>query len=236
MRLKVKDVMTAEPVTVRPDLPFKEVADLLIEHGIGGVPVVDDHGAVLGVITETDLIMKPAYEHEEHGRKGLVRSLLAGRHRSWVETSTALAARDIMSAPPVTAAPWDDLEVVGRRLLKHRIGRLPVIDEGQLVGIVSRRDLVRQFHRSDAQIAADVEQALHDPLLFESSPRVAVAVDDGVVSLKGTVQYPHHVEAIGSLVAGIGGVVDVRNELTATDAEPSPPRTVPFPDEPNARY
>ena len=52
MRLKVKDVMTAEPVTVRPDLPFKEVADQLIEHDIGGVPVVDDDGVVLGMITE----------------------------------------------------------------------------------------------------------------------------------------------------------------------------------------
>ena len=124
-----------------------------------------------------------------------------------------------MSAPAVTATPWDDLEVVGRRLLKQRIGRLPVLEEGQLVGIISRRDLVRQYDRSEQEIAADVEKALHDPLLAEADPRVTYTVDDGVVTLSGTVRSALDITSVESLVAGTRGVVDVRNELTASPGE-----------------
>jgi CBS domain-containing protein len=230
MRLKVKDIMTAAPVTVPPDLPFKEVADRLIERNIGGVPVVDDSGAVLGVITETDLITKPAYAREEPGRRWRFLSWFGGDRRSKVQKAYGPTARDIMTAPPVTAGLWDDVEEVARQLLKHHIGRLPVVHDGQLVGIVSRRDLVRQFHHTDEQILADVEDALHDPLLSESDPRVTFTVQDGIVALRGTVRYPHDIETISSLVAGIGGVVDVRTDVTAGDREPSAPPADAYPD------
>jgi CBS domain-containing protein len=239
MRLKVRDVMTADPVTVAPDLPFKDVADVLIERNIGGVPVVDATGAVLGVITESDLIAKPAYGHEhaeEHRARRLYHSVLARVRREPAKPTTGRTAKDIMTAPAMTAAPWDDLEVVGRRMLKNRVGRLPVLQDGKLVGIVSRRDLVRQFHQTDAQIAADVERVLGDPLLSESQPSVTVVVDDGIVVLRGTVRYEQDAEALSSLVAGVGGVVDIRNEVTAAQGEPgAPPPGVPF-EEPAPRY
>src|SRR5829696_5373523 len=203
MRLKVRDLMTVDPVTVGPDLPFKDVADVLVNRNIGGVPVVDETGTVLGVITESDLIMKPAYAHEAAGTsKGRFQALLERFRPGPEERPTGRTARTIMSAPPLTAAPWDDVEVVGRRMLKHRIGRLPVLQDSRLVGIVSRRDLVRQFQKTDGQIADDVDQALRDPLLFESEPQVTATVDDGVVVLRGTVRYPRDVEVLNSVVAG----------------------------------
>jgi CBS domain-containing protein len=231
MRLKVKDVMTAPAVTVAPDLPFKRVADILIERNIGGVPVVDSTGALLGVITESDLITKPAYHHEEHGPKRVLHSLLEAVRPSRAEPATGRTAREIMSAPARTASPWDDVEVVGRRMLKHGIGRLPVLQDGVLVGIVSRRDLVRQFHKTDEQIAEDVYAALRDPLVAESEPNVTVAVDDGNVVLQGTVRYARDLELLSLLAAGVGGVVDVRNEATAAGSEPGPPPpTMPYAD------
>lgn len=238
MRLKVKDVMTAEPITVGPDAPFKEVANLLIERNIGGVPVVDERFALLGMITETDLITKPGYEDSSRRPMNVVRSLLHGDTQVLKKkpTSERLTAKDIMTSPVKTAAPWDDLEEVSRRLLKHHIGRMPVVDDGRLVGIVSRRDLMRQFHRTDEEIRADVERALHDPLMAESDPRITAIVDDGIVVLTGTVAYPHDVAGIESLVVGVPGVVAVRNGVTAKTDEPKAGPAAGYPDEYTPRY
>jgi CBS domain-containing protein len=237
MRLKVKDIMTADPVCVPPDLPFKEVADLMLERRIRGVPVVDDAGKVLGVITESDLLVKPAYAHEHRHEESGIRHFLARlRHRDRTEAGPRRVASDIMSSPPVTASPWDDVEDATQLMLERGISRLPVLREGRLVGIVSRHDLVRQFDKTDEEIAADVEQALHDPLLAESEPQVAVTVDDGVVLIRGTVRYPRDVEVLATTVAGIGGVVDVRSEVTAAHDEPAPPpASAPF-EEQSPRY
>jgi CBS domain-containing protein len=237
MRLKVKDVMTADPVCVPPDLPFKEVADLMLERRIRGVPVVDGAGTVLGVITESDLLTKPAYAHESrHDKGGLWSALTRLVHRDRREAAPRRFASELMSSPPITVSPWDDVEDVGQLMVERRIGRLPVLRDGKLVGIVSRHDLVRQFDRTDQQIAAEVERALHDPLLAESEPQIDVTVDDGVVLLRGSVRYPRDVEVLATTVAGIGGVVDVRSEVSAAHDEPAPPpASAPF-EEQSPRY
>jgi CBS domain-containing protein len=221
----VKDVMTPDPVTVPPDLPFKAVADLMLERRIRGVPVVDGAGTVLGVITDSDLLVKPAYAQEpRHGHGGAIRRALARVvHHDEPDITPRRTAAELMSSPPITTSPWDDVEDVGRLMLERRIGRMPVLRDGRLVGIVSRHDLMRQYQRTDAELAEAVEQALHDPLLAESEPQVTVTVNDGVVLLRGTVRYPRDVEVLASTVAGIGGVVDVRIEVDASHAEPAPP-------------
>ena len=229
MRLQVKDIMTAEPVTVRPDLPFKEVVDLLIDRDIGGLPVVDEDGALVGIVTESDLITKPAYRDKRRGFASLFRALWGGRRPVWLNKAAGLTAREIMSDRVLTAAPFEDLAPVARRMVEHRIGRLPVLEDGRLVGIVSRRDLLRPFHRSDDEIAADVAKALGDRVTFEYGHQVTFSINEGIVTLTGTVTFPHDIETLRWIVGAVPGVVDIHNDVTAELPEPraEPPTASP---------
>jgi len=138
--VQVRDVMTTKIVAVTPSTPFREVVQLLLDHRIGAVPVIDDDGGLLGLISETDLIGRQAYEgRDEH--QGMVHS----RER---------LARELMTAPVETARPDDALPVVARRMAEEGRRHLVVIDEcGRMVGIVCRRDLLRVFDRPDPAIA-----------------------------------------------------------------------------------
>lgn len=221
--MKVRDVMTRDPVTVRAHTPFKEVVDLLVEHRVGGLPVVDDQGALLGIVTETDLITKEAYADKRHGPMAVVAAVLAGRDHAWLKKSSALEARKIMTKKVVTAEPAEDVHVAARRLLEHRVGRLPVVDGGRLVGIVSRSDLLRPFHRSDEEIASDVAAVLKDPFVLEHSHGVRFSVSQGVVTLTGSVLYSHDVEPLDAMLRDVPGIVEVDNRVTAQHREPPPP-------------
>ena len=137
--LRVRDVMTTKVVAVTPSTPFREVAELLLDHRIGAVPVIDDaDGGLLGLISETDLITRQAYEGpDEH--PGMVHS----RER---------LARELRTAPVETARPDDPLPVVARRMAEEGRRHLVVVDEcRRMLGIVCRRDLLREFARPDHQ-------------------------------------------------------------------------------------
>jgi CBS domain-containing protein len=230
--MKVSDVMTTDPITVRAQTPYKELVDLLVEHRIGGLPVVDDHGALLGIVTETDLITKEAYGDERHGPMAVVGAMLAGRDHHWLQKAAGLEAGKIMTSKLVTTEPDEDVHVAARRLLEHRVGRLPVVESRRLVGIVSRSDLLRPFQRGDEQIATDVEARLNDPVTFERSHGVSFAVANGVVTLTGTVPFPHDIGPLGTMISDVPGVVKVDNKVTAVHPEPPPPprqeRNVPW--------
>lgn len=139
--VRVRDVMTTKVVAVTPSTPFREVAQLLLDHRIGAVPVIDDaDGGLLGLISETDLISR-------HGYEGL------DEHQGMVHSRERLA-RELMTAPVETARPDDPLPVVARRMAEEGRRHLVVIDEcGRMVGIVCRRDLLRVFDRPDPAIA-----------------------------------------------------------------------------------
>jgi len=228
MRLTVKDIMTAEPVTVRPDLPFKAVVDLLIDREIGGLPVVDEGGVLVGIVTESDLITKPAYRDKRRGLASLFGALRKGRRPAWLNKAEGLTAGEIMSDRVLTAAPSEDLEPVARRLVEHRVGRLPVLDDGRLVAIVSRRDLLRPFHRTDDEIAAGIEKALGDPVAFEYGHQVTFSIHDGIVTLTGTMTFPHDIETLQWIVGGVPGVVEIYNQATADRPESKSEPPAPF--------
>jgi CBS domain-containing protein len=219
--MKVKDVMTVDPITVGPDLPFKEVVDRLIEHGIGGLPVVDSDGGLVGIVTETDLITKEAYGDEPRGALSVVGAVLAGKHHAWLKKASGLTAGEIMTRHVVTIAPSEDLQAAARLCLEHKVGRLPVVEDGRLVGIISRRDLLRPFHRTDQEISADVQALLDDPMYSDSRyGDVSFAIDEGVVTLTGTASFPSEVTLIRDIVAHVPGVIRVENEVTAREPEP----------------
>lgn len=222
--MRVRDVMTTDPITVGPEAPFKEVVSLLVEHRVGGLPVVDDDGTLLGIVTETDLITKEAYGDKRQGPMAVVGAVLAGRDHAWLKKAAGLEAAKVMTSRVVTADPAEDVHVAARRLLEHRVGRLPVVEGGRLVGIVSRSDLLRPFQRSDDEIATDVQARLKDPVIFEHGSQVRSTVAQGVVTLTGMVTYPHELEHVERMVADVPGVVSVENGVDAEHPEPPPPR------------
>ncbi len=141
--MHVRDVMTTDVVTVTPDAGFGEIVELLLDHGISGLPVVDADGALVGMVTEADLVSREAYGPERRRPLGLVLDYLRDRDPAWVRKASGTTARDLMTREVTTASPDDELRVIARVLLESGHRRLPVVRaDGRLTGIVSRRDVL----------------------------------------------------------------------------------------------
>lgn len=210
MGRRVKDVMTREVICARPSTPYNELVRLLAEGHISAVPVVDDEGHVLGVVSEADLILK----HEQPS-DAFQRFMLASR-RQRLEHLKARGgtAVELMTRPVVTVGPEADLAEAARLLRKHLIRRMPVVDAGgRLVGIVSHSDVLKIFLRADNEIRREiVDQALVGGRLPDHEP-IQVSVRDGVVVLEGDCERRTLIPVLTRAVAGVEGVVRVENRL-----------------------
>lgn len=155
-----KDVMTTNVISVHPELPVFEVARLLAERGISGVPVIGEDGAIAGMVSEGDLV------HELTSGRGPKRSwwleLIGGRDRTGGQEGAGKTAEDVMSRDVICADYFATIPTIAALLEKHHIKRVPVIDHGKVVGIVSRANLVQYLasHRPDAggEMAAKDQQ------------------------------------------------------------------------------
>lgn len=140
--MKVADVMTRAVITVGPDAPWQEVTERMLDAGVSGMPVTDPEGSLLGIVTEADLITKPAFGARRTRLLAAFVELVTG-DAGWADKVTAVTAGELMTAPAITASPAEDIGAAALRMLDRRVRRLPVVDRGRLVGIVSRRDLLR---------------------------------------------------------------------------------------------
>jgi len=206
----VQDVMTKDVIAVSGDTPYKQIAEILVERNISGVPVVDSEGHVLGVVSEADLLAKTEYAAAERQRRLLDRPGTAQARRR----ASAGSARDLMTAPAITIDDRTSIVRAAKQMDHHHVKRLPVVDElGRLVGIVSRRDLVKVFLRSDDDIRAEVAIDVLDQTLSIPPAAVTVTVVDGVVTLDGTVSRKSLVPVAVRLTKAVDGVVDVVERL-----------------------
>jgi CBS domain-containing protein len=143
----VRDIMETAPVTVSPDTPVEEVVRTLREHELPGLPVVDSDGGCVGIVTEADLVL-PDDQGDLHLPHyinlfgGTVFLEPLGRFEDRLRKAFASTAADMMTSDPDTVAP--ETTVQDAALIVHRSGhnRLPVVDDGRLVGIVTRLDLL----------------------------------------------------------------------------------------------
>jgi CBS domain-containing protein len=141
--MKARDVMTTNVVSVPPDMAAKEIAKLLLEKAISAVPVVDESGAPVGMVSEGDLIGRDESDRQA-GRDWWLALLAEGEtFNAELLADTEQMARDIMSGPVVTVGEETDVGEIARILAAYRIKRVPVLREGRIVGIVSRADLLR---------------------------------------------------------------------------------------------
>ena len=209
-RLIVADVMSAPAVTVTSDAPFKEIIDLLRSRRISAVPVVDTDGRSLGIVSEADLLLK----EEATGEEPLDAGLRLRRRHALEQKAHALVARDVMSSPAITTTTETRLAAAARSMRTHGLKRLVVVgEEGTVVGVVSRRDILAVFARSDDDIHLDVVEGVLPRWLWVDPAKVTVAVTDGVVDLAGELELRSDTEALLELVQGLEGVVAVRSAL-----------------------
>ena len=149
--MKIKDIMTTNVIFCIPDDLVKDAARLMRENEVSGIPVVED-GNVLGIITEND-ILKLLEVPERDSQLWLpspfeiievpIRELISWEEaKHALDNKGALNVGDVMSHPAITARPDESLETVASRMVKHKINRVPVVEDGMLVGIVSRQDII----------------------------------------------------------------------------------------------
>jgi CBS domain-containing protein len=205
--MKVSELMTREVVTVRPWTPLKEVAQAMLTHGISGVPVVDADDTVVGVVSESDFLLK------ERGRDAVRPSPLvwlvgeASRVRHERAAIDATTAKSAMSSPAVTIAGSATVAEAAGRMVDAGVNRLPVVEDGRLVGIVTRSDLLRPYLRSDAELADAVRAALRaaDGIQVDSVVR-------GVVQLSGQAASREMAVTVVRLAEAVEGVMAVRSD------------------------
>lgn len=207
----VRDVMTENTFTVRPDTPLKLVATRMLEYGVSGMPVVDDGDHVVGVVSETDVLYK---ERTAPDRKGVVDWLVHYGDDPPLAKLDARTAGDAMTTPAVTIPSGRTVEDAATLMLDLRIDRLPVVDSGRLVGIVTRTDLVRAFTRSDDVLAREIREEGLFKRYWAGPSAVTLEIEDGNVVLEGRVDTKELAEAIAAYTERIPGVVSVESKLT----------------------
>ncbi|GHH59709.1 CBS domain-containing protein [Kitasatospora indigofera] len=205
----VRDVMTQEVVTAGPDTSFKEIAGLFHRNDITAIPVVDDQRRPIGMVSEADLIRKEAVLPDPEGRTP--GRWLDAHDRARAEAETA---GGLMTSPAVTARAGWTIPEAARAMDRHKVKRLPVVDEaGRLVGIVSRRDLLQVFLRHDAAIREEIHHDVLGQTLWLAPADVEVRVQDGIVTLTGRLPRRSLVPIAEQLCRAVDGVVAVHQTL-----------------------
>jgi len=143
--MKARDVMTRGVVSIRPDASILEAAHLMLEHGISGLPVIDEAGSLVGIVTERDLLRRNTADAQLRRPEWV--EFLIGPERLALEyaESRTRKVNEVMTANLITISEAEPIEKAVRLMDEHRIKRLLVMRDGKLVGIIARPDLVRAF-------------------------------------------------------------------------------------------
>lgn len=225
------DVMTTGVITVGADTPVGEIVGLLLRHGISAVPVVDSLGGVVGLVSEGDLLRRAELGTEK--RVTGWRAFFTGTARlagDYVRSHGRVAA-DIMTRKVVCVGPGTTLDAIAGLMEKHHIRRVPVVQERTLVGIVSRKNLLRALAAipADAGAApasdAEIRYALMKELSAQTWSRRAdnsVVVTGGVVHLWGLVTSAEESRALELAAGAVAGVREVQNHTVVLSDAPYP--------------
>lgn len=208
----VGDVMTRDVLTVEPTTPFKDLVDQMVNECVSALPVVDREGTLLGVVSEADLLCKEQHADEDDVA-GPPRHFVGRLARAHWRKAAGMTAADVMTSPALSVAEETSLPEAARLLAAAGVRRLCVVKEDRLVGIVSRRDLLRPYLRGDNDIQEQVDAEVLDHALHANPTMVRASVENGIVLLTGRLPYRGDVAAAVRLVRKVPGVVAVRNRL-----------------------
>lgn len=215
MKTIVKDVMTTRVIWVRKDATFREMAVALREYRVSAFPVVDDDRKVIGVVSEADMLNKEALIDEP----GFVDGIL---HRRDQAKARGVTAGDLMTTAVVAVRPEDTVEHAAKLMYDRGVKRLPVTDEnGHLVGIISRADVLSVFDRTDSAIAHEITRDVILGEFLVDPSAIQVTVMDGIVTLAGRPETNDTGHEIVRRVRHVQGVVAVRDRLDYPPVERS---------------
>jgi CBS domain-containing protein len=169
--MRAEDVMSGPAITVRPTTPVKAAIGLITSHGFTALPVVDTDNRLVGIVTEADLV---------RGRITPDARTLVWREDPGPAAAPPATVGEVMTSPAIGVRAGADLAEVAKVMLDAQIRSAPVVDGERLVGVVSRRDLLRTLARDDLAIVADVRHRLAQ---FGGHGRWVVSVADGVVTI-----------------------------------------------------
>ena len=208
-RLSAKEIMTTPVTAVRTSDPIPDVVRTLRRHGISGAPVLDEFGLGVGVVSEADIVVKEA------GPGGYSDLAYAGRRDPRHHASRR--AGEIMTQPVVMAQEETPVHEVAALMVRHNVNRVPIMRGENLVGMVSRADVVALFDRAPGALLADTRRVLTDDLLIDPNA-LEIVVINGVVAIGGEVNDGADIGLIETYVGQIDGVssVDV-SKLRAAD-------------------
>ncbi len=218
--MRAKDVMSRNVATVVPETSIEDVAKILMSRHISAVPVVDGNGIVVGIVSEGDLIHQQEIGTEQH-RSWWLQLLTTPQDKAedYVK-SHGRRAGDVMTGKVITINPETPLDEIATLLERHRVKRMPVVDGGALVGIVSRADLIRGLaaHKQLLPTPSSDDVALGDAvtkvIAKETGARTEflnVIVTGGVVHLWGATDSEQEKKAVrvaAETIAGAAKVVD----------------------------
>ena len=219
--LRARDLMTKEVVTVPPATPATSLARLLTDRGISAAPVTDPGGRLLGIVTEADLLRRLAGAEDKPA--GWLRKFFSNpdRQAERYAKTHGMEARDVMTEEVIAVEPDATAEHCARVMEERGIKRLPVLQGGRLVGIVSRADLLRAVLEPPAKIGAEererdarIRAALREEMRAQpwaGGLDAFADVRDGVVTLRGFVRSDEVRRGLRVLAARIEGVERVED-------------------------
>lgn len=207
----VEDVMTTRVHVASPTTPFKILVRLIEENKVSAIPIVDQQGVPVGIVSEADLLLKER-RAELESATNLLHLRRQARERSKAE---GLVASDLMTSPPLNIGMDATLTQAARLMQERNIRRLIVVDTGgRIAGIVSRSDLLQVFLRSDEEIRDEIVTKIVPTVTMDQINEVGVEVRYNVVTLHGEVDRKSDAEIVGRLSEELDGVVDVVNLLS----------------------
>jgi CBS domain-containing protein len=195
--MRARDIMSRSVVTVRTDTPIQRAAALLTEHGITSLPVLDEDDRVVGILSEVDLI-RNRMPHDPRSH------LRPEAHR---DPDPANRVGDVMTDAVVCLGETADTGDIAALMLENNVRAVPIVDGGRLVGIVSRRDLLRTLLRDDEAIRSEVEQRLDD--YAGERGRWTVTAEEGIVTISGHFDDDAQEEIVAVLARTVPGAVRV---------------------------
>ena len=230
--MNAADIMVQPVITVAPDTSVADAARLMLQHRISGLPVVERSGSVVGIVSEGDLLRRAETGTERRRPRWLEFVTAPGRLAHDYAQAHARKVAEIMTAKVVSVAPHEPLEEIVRIMERRRLKRLPVIEAGRLVGIVTRADLIRAFVDSLPQperrtIVPDAE--IRERIVAEIARQpwarratIEVHVLRGEVELRGTITEERARAALRVIAENVAGVRAVRHRLVWLEDSPKP--------------
>lgn len=220
--MQAKDIMSTTVISTSPSASVRHAVAIMLQNKISGLPVIDDDGRVCGMVTEGDMLLRREIRPSPRINRsaGLISEIDLERYIH----SNGWCVADVMSADVIVASPDSEVADISESLQTHRIKRLPIVQNGVLVGIVSRRDILRIIADAPTTVLARDDDAMRLAIrtrlrsdLGLTSQKVQVSVEGGQVTVGGQVESELTRKAVRALVESLNGTAGDIDRIRVTD-------------------